>query len=148
MRAMQDQSWIVYALLAAACAGAINVLGKFGMKDVNPDLATAVRSIVQAAFVIAFAFVIGASRGIADLAGRKVAMAMLVASGVAGGLSWIFAFRAIHLAGVSKVAPIDKLSLPIGIALAVTFLGERPTALNWLGIMLVVAGAYLAALRA
>lgn len=145
---MQNQTWIIYALLAAACAGAINILGKFGMKEVNPDLATAVRSIVQAVFVIAFACIVGAGRGIADLAGRKVSMVMLVASGVAGGLSWIFAFRAIQLADVSKVAPIDKLSLPIGIALAVVFLGERPSALNWLGIMLVAAGAYLAALRA
>ena len=73
---------------------------------------------------------------------------MVVASGIAGGLSWIFAFRAIRLADVSKVAPIDKLSLPIGILLAVAILGERPTALNWLGIALVVTGAYLATMRA
>jgi len=75
-------------------------------------------------------------------------LAMIVLSGVAGGLSWLFVFRAVKLADVSKVAPIDKLSLPLGILLAVIVLGERPGALNWLGIALVVAGAYLATMRA
>ena len=72
---------------------------------------------------------------------------MVVASGIAGGLSWIFAFRAIQIADVSKVAPIDKLSLPLGILFAVAILGERPTLVNWIGIALVVVGAYLATLR-
>jgi transporter family protein len=145
---MQNHTWLIYALLAAACAGAINVLGKVGMKEVDADLSTAARSIVQAAFVAGFAGVIGAWGKISDLGGRGTAIAMIITSGIAGGLSWIFAFRAIQLADVSKVAPIDKLSLPLGILLAVAFLGERPTALNWLGIALVTAGAYLAALRA
>ncbi len=144
---MQQHAWLVYALLAAACAGAINVLAKLGMKDVNADLATAVRSIVQAAFVVSFAGIIGAWTKLGELAHRPPAIAAVIASGIAGGLSWIFAFRAIQLADVSKMAPIDKLSLPIGILLAVALLGERPTATNWIGIALVVAGAYLATMR-
>lgn len=141
---MQNHTWLMYALLAAACAGAINVLGKVGMKDVNADLATAIRSIVQAVFVVGFVGVIGAWGKLSQLAGRTTAITMIVACGVAGGLSWIFAFRAIQLAEVAKVAPVDKLSLPLGILLAVAFLGERPSALNWLGIALVVCGAFLA----
>ena len=73
--------------------------------------------------------------------------AMIVLSGVAGGLSWIFVFRAIALADVSKVAPIDKLSLPLGILLAVIVLRERPTLINWLGIVMITAGAYLAVMK-
>jgi transporter family protein len=66
---------------------------------------------------------------------------------VAGGLSWIFGFRAIQLAGVAKVAPIDKLSMPLAVILAVLFLGERPSATNWAGIALIAIGVYLAAHR-
>src|SRR5688572_1920515 len=145
---MQQHAWLVYALLAAACAASINVLAKIGMKDVNADLATAVRSIVQAAFVAGFAMVIGAWHQLGDLRTRPLAITMIILSGVAGALSWIFVFRAVQLAEVSKVAPIDKLSLPLGILLAVVVLGERPGALNWLGITLMVAGAYLATTRA
>jgi transporter family protein len=147
---MQSHSnlWLIYALLAAACAGAINVLAKLGMKGIDSDLATAVRSVVQAAFVVGFACVIGAASRIGELRDRPLAITMIVLSGVAGGLSWIFLFRAIRLADISKVAPIDKLSLPIGILLAVVFLSERPSALNWLGIAMVIAGAYLSTVRA
>jgi transporter family protein len=59
-------------------------------------------------------------------------------------LSWIFVFRAIQLADVSKVAPIDKLSMPLGILLAVLMLHERPSWINWVGIALITGGAYLA----
>ena len=145
---MQQHAWLVYALLAAACAASINVLAKIGMKDVNADLATAVRSVVQAAFVAGFALVVGAWNDASALRGRPLALTMILLSGVAGGLSWIFVFRAVQLADISRVAPIDKLSLPLGILLAVTVLGERPTLLNWVGIALVVAGAYLATTRA
>ena len=145
---MHPPTWLLYALLAAVCAGAINVLAKVGMKDVNADLATAVRSIVQAAFVVAFAGVVGAWGHVVELRGRPLAVTMIVLSGVAGGLSWLFVFRAVWLADVSKVAPIDKLSLPLGIVLAVVVIGERPSATNWLGIGLVAAGAYLATMRA
>jgi transporter family protein len=71
----------------------------------------------------------------------------IVLAGVAGGLAWIFGFRAIQLAGVSKVAPIDKLSMPLAVILAVIFLGERPSAINWAGIALIAVGVYLAAHR-
>src|SRR5205085_12594850 len=128
-------------------AGAINIVGKVGMKGIESDMATAVRSAVQAVFVIGFCAVIGKLSQVQQLVGRHLSISMIVLSGICGGLSWIFVFRAIQLADVSKVAPIDKLSLPIGIVLAVLVLGERPTALNWLGIALTVGGVYLATLK-
>ena len=139
-----DNRWLVYAFASACCAAAINIFGKLGMKDVNADMATAVRSAVQALFVIAFVAVIGSLKHVTQLANRPLAITMILLAGICGGLSWIFVFRAIQLADVSKVAPIDKLSLPLGILLAVAFLGERPNRTNWLGIALVVGGAYLA----
>src|SRR5204862_644044 len=110
--------------------------------DVDKDFATAVRSVVQAMFVVGFAAIVGVLRNFGQLHGKAVASIIL--TGVCGGLSWIFVFRAIQLADVSKVAPIDKLSMPLGIVLAVVVLHERPSLLNWLGIALLVGGAYLA----
>jgi transporter family protein len=137
--------WLIYALAAAGCAAMINVFGKVGMEAIDSDLATAVRSVVQAGFVVAFAFAVGSLSKIPMLRNRPIAWTMLTLSGVAGGLSWIFAFRAIQLSEVSKVAPIDKLSMPLGIILAVILLRERPSLLNWFGILLIVVGAYLTA---
>ena len=132
-------------MLGAICAALVSIFGKVGMKDVNADLVTAVRSIVQAAFVVAFAMIAGVMGGVRELHAR--AITMIVLSGVAGGLSWIFMFRALRQAHVSQVGPIDKLSMPIAIVLAVVLLHERPSAINWIGIAMIVAGVYLAAER-
>jgi transporter family protein len=140
-----SSSWLLYGLLAAVCAALVSIFGKIGMRGVNSDLATAVRSVVQALFVVSFAIALGTMRHLNTL--HRWAIAAIVLSGVAGGLSWIFGFRAIQLAGVSKVAPIDKLSMPLAVVLAVIFLRERPSAINWAGIVLIGAGVYLAAWR-
>jgi transporter family protein len=140
------QSWFLYAVAAALCAALINVLAKLGMKGVDKDLATAVRSVVQALFVVGFASVVGVMKNLGQL--HSKAIASIVLTGVCGGLSWIFVFRAIQLADVSKVAPIDKLSMPLGILLAVFFLHERPSTINWVGIILIAGGAYLATVKA
>jgi transporter family protein len=141
---MQDYRWLQYAILSALCAASINIFGKIGMEGLDPDLSTALRSIVQAAFVVGFVTVIGTWGKIQSLAGRPKAMVMILLSGVAGGLSWIFIFRALKLAHVSQVSPIDKLSMPLGILLAVLILGDRPSLVNWVGILLIAGGAYLA----
>ena len=140
------QSWFLYAVAAALCAAMINVLAKFGMKDIDKDFATAVRSVVQALFVVGFAAIVGVMRNFGQLHAK--ATTSIILTGVCGGLSWIFVFRAIQLADVSKVAPIDKLSIPLGILLAVIFLQERPSPINWLGIFLITGGAYLATTKA
>jgi bacterial/archaeal transporter family protein len=139
-----NSRWLIYALAAAVCASMINILGKVGLKGVDPDLATAIRSIVQAAFVAGLCIIVGVWKNFHQLHGNFKAYGSILLCGVAGGLSWIFAFRAIALAQVTKVAPIDKLSLPFGILLAVILLGERPSAWNWLGIFMIALGAYLA----
>lgn len=141
---MADTRWLHYAILAAVCAASINLFGKVGMKAIDPDLSTAVRSVVQALFVATFVAAIGSWGKLGTLRNQPLAISMIVASGIAGGLSWIFAFRALQLADVSRVAPIDKLSMPLGILLAVLLLGERPSLVNWAGILLIAGGAYLA----
>jgi transporter family protein len=137
-----QNTWLYYALGSAIFAAAINVLAKFGMKDVDKDFATAVRSVVQAIVVVGFASVVGVMKNFGQLHAK--AMLSITATGICGALSWICVFRALQVAEASKVGPIDKLSMPLGIVLAVIFLHERPSGLNWSGVILMAVGAYFA----
>ena len=141
---MAENRWLLYALLSAACASLVAIFGTIGMRDVDATLATTVRSVVMAAFLLALAPALGAWSKLSTLTGKPVAM--IVLSGLAGAASWLFYFKAIQIGAVSKVAPIDKLSMPLAVVLAVLLLGERPTGMNWLGVALIALGAYFAAL--
>jgi len=137
--------WVIYALLAACTAALVSFFGKIGMEGIDSDLATSVRSIVQMLFVVGIALSLGLQRKIGTLHGK--AMLMIVLSGMAGGASWLFGFRALRLNQISKVAPLDKLSVPMAAILAVIFLGEPVGWKNWIGIALITAGAYLVAIK-
>ena len=143
-RGMFTQRWLVYALLSAASAALVGIFAKLGMKEVDSTLATAVRSVVMTAFLLAVCTATGLWSQVRTIHARAAVMIDL--SGVAGAVSWLFYFKAIQVGGVSKVAPIDKLSMPLAILLAVLLLGERPTWVNWAGIALIAGGAYLAAM--
>jgi transporter family protein len=136
---------MTYAVLAAVAAALVGILGKAGMKGINADLATALRSIAQAAAVVLFVTMTRLWSKLHTV--HATAAATIVLSGLAGAASWIFGFRAIQLIGVAKTAPIDKLSVPLAVVLAVAFLGERPSKINWLGVGLITVGAYLAAVQ-
>ena len=142
---MQDYRWLLYALMSAVCAALVAVLGRVGVRSVDAYVGTVLRSVVMTLFLLVF---ITATRGwdkLPKLASKPVVM--LVLAGVAGAASWLFYFNALRRADVSHVAPIDKLSTVIAVVLAVLLLGERPTVLNWAGIVLMVAGAYLVAVK-
>jgi transporter family protein len=133
--------WWGFGLLSAAAAAATAVLAKLGLATVPSNLATAVRTVV--ALVFAWAIVVGHGEHRALPSMSKRALSFLVLSGLATGISWLAYYRALQLAPVSWVAPIDKLSLPLTIGLAIVFLGES---LNWrlaLGVVLMVVGALL-----
>lgn len=144
---MPVERWLVYALLAAICASAVAILGKVGLRNVDPTLATVVRSIVMTIFLLLAGTALGVWSKLPALreAGGK-GIAIIALAGIAGAVSWLFYFRALQLAEASKVVLVDKLSVPFAIVLAVLLLGERPSGLNWLGVALVVAGVLLAAL--
>jgi len=141
---MRLQPWLVYALLSALAASFVAIFGKVGMKQVDSNLATAVRSVVMTLFLVAVCSVMGLWSKLGTISGK--AIGMIVLSGVAGAVSWLFYFRAIQLGTVSQVAPIDKLSMPLAVLLAVLLLGDRPTGWNWLGVALIAIGGYFAAL--
>lgn len=143
---MEDYRWLIYAVLAAVAAAMVGIFGKVGMSEVDSNLATAIRSVVMTAFLLAVCTALRLWEKLPAMRGRAVVM--IVLSGVAGATSWLFYFKAIKLATVSRVAPVDKLSMPLAVVLAAIILGDRPSRLNWLGIALIVGGAYLAALPA
>jgi bacterial/archaeal transporter family protein len=141
---MLEQRWLIYALLSAVAASLVSIFGKIGMKEIDSNLATAVRSIIMTVFLVGCCTVMGLWSKVATL--HPKALAMIALSGLAGAVSWLFYFKAIQLGQVSKVAPIDKLSMPLAVVLAVVMLGEKPGAWNWVGVGLIAVGGYLAAL--
>ena len=124
-------------------ASVVPILAKKGMRDIDPVLATALRSIVMMLFMLAACSVKEHWSGLARL--DRAAVGAILLSGLAGALSWLCGFEALALADASKVAPIDKLSVPLAAVLAVIFLRERPSGTNWCGILLIAIGAYLTA---
>jgi transporter family protein len=130
--------WWIYALLSALFAALTAIFAKIGIKGVDTDLATAIRTVVI--LLIAWAIVLykGTNQGISGLS--KLNWTFLVLSGCATGLSWIFYFKALQLGKVSQVAPVDKLSVAIAIILSVIFLGEPLTLKTGMGALLIISG--------
>jgi transporter family protein len=139
-------SWLVWSLLAALFAGLTAVLAKAGVRGIDSNLATAIRTSVIAVFVWAVAAVTARPWALATLPGR--AWLFLALSGIAAGLSWICYFRALQLGEASRVAPVDKLSVIFVILLAAAFLKEQITWHHWIGGGLILAGALVLAVKA
>ena len=142
---MQEHRWLIYALVSAGCAALVAVFGRVGVKSIDPNVATMLRSVVMTAFLVVFVTATHEWGRLPKLA--SVPALTLLLAGLAGATSWLFYFNALRLADVSRVAPIDKLSTVIAVVIAVLFLGERPTVINWAGVVLMVAGAYLVSLK-
>lgn len=141
---MRLEPWLIYALLSAACAALVAIFSKIGMKDVDSTLATFVRSVVMTISLAALCFGVGVMTKLGTL--HRNSVIMIVLSGLAGAASWLFYFRAIQVGSVAQASPIDKLSVPIAVILAVLILRERPSGLNWIGIALICMGAVFTAI--
>ncbi|HTL31377.1 MAG TPA: EamA family transporter [Tepidisphaeraceae bacterium] len=141
---MFEQRWLIYALLSAVCAAFVPIFGKVGMKDINDTLATGVRSIIMTLFLISLCTFTGVWSKLHTITARPLTMIAL--SGLAGATSWLFYFKALRFGEPTQVAPIDKMSVPFAAILAFLLLRDRPTALNWAGIIIIAIGAYLAGL--
>jgi transporter family protein len=130
--------WWIYALLSALFAALTAIFAKIGIKGVDTDLATGIRTVII--LILAWAIVLfkGTHGGISTLS--KTNWTFLILSGFATGLSWICYFRALQLGKVSQVAPVDKLSVALAIALSVVFLGEPLTLKNAIGALLIIGG--------
>ena len=137
-------SWIGWALLSAAFAAATALLAKVGVAQVDSNLAMALRTSVVLVFAWGLVFALGSpGKGGFDeirLLDRRTCL-FLALSGLATGLSWICYFRALQLGPASRVAPLDKLSVPLVMVLAWLLLGEKLTAPAVAGGLLITAGA-------
>src|ERR1700742_4000327 len=131
--------WWIFALLSAFFAALTAIFAKVGIKGVDTDLATAIRTAVILLIAWGIAIFKGSTGGMGSL--NKVNWIFLVLSGCATGLSWICYFKALQLGEVSKVAPVDKLSVAIAIILAVVFLGEPLTLKTAAGALLIIGGS-------
>lgn len=130
--------WVVYALLSAVFASLVAILAKIGIKDVDSDLATAIRTVV----IVVMAWVIVFAKGTASAISQvsRHSMIFILLSGAATGLSWLFYFKALQAGKVSQVAPIDKLSIALTLVLSFLLLGEQITIKTGIGAGLIVAG--------
>ena len=134
-------SWLAYALISAVAAALTAILAKIGVDGVPSTLATAIRTVVVMAFAWTLVLGLGQQHVLASISRRS--FVFLVLSGLATGVSWLAYFRALQLAPVAWVAPIDKLSLPLTVLLAVVWLREPVSWQVVAGVALMVAGALL-----
>ena len=133
--------WWIYALLSAVFASLTAIFAKIGVKDIDSDLATAIRTVVI--IILAWAIVLfkGVIPGIQNL--TKQNWLFLILSGCATGLSWLFYFRALQAGKVSQVAPVDKLSVALTIVLSIIFLKESVALKDVIGAVLIVGGTFV-----
>lgn len=138
-------SWQFWALGAAVFAALTAIFGKVGVSGINTDLATFIRTVVILA-IIALVVTAGGEWHPLDEVSPK-AWLFLILSGLATGASWLCYFRALQIGDAGQVAPLDKLSVVMVAVFGAVFLGERLSALNWLGVVLIAGGAVLVAVR-
>lgn len=130
--------WWLFALGSAMFAALTSILAKIGIEGVNSSLATAIRTVVVVVMAWGMVFLTHVQDGLAGISRRS--WLFLILSGLATGASWLCYYRALQLGEVSKVVPIDKLSVLITLALAFIFLHEQFTVKSLVGCLLIGAG--------
>jgi bacterial/archaeal transporter family protein len=137
--------WLILALLSALTAALVAIFGKLGLKGVDTTLATAVRSVIMAVFLVSAAGALGKFQGFSLSTFDGKGWLYIILAGVAGALSWLFYFWALKLGPAGAVAAIDRLSIVFVVIVAALVLGEAFTKYTGAGALLVVAGALLIA---
>lgn len=137
--------WLLWALLSACFAALTAIFAKVGIRGVDSDFATLLRTVFILGVLAPFVWLTGKWTNPLSLSAKTVLF--LALSALATGASWVCYFRALQLGHASQVAPIDKLSVVLVAVFAYALLGERPAVQEWLGIALVAAGVLLIALH-
>ena len=130
--------WLLFAILSSVFAALTSILAKVGIEGVNSNLATAIRTAVVLVMAWGMVFLTNAQKGIGQISQRS--WIFLILSGLATGASWLCYYKALQMGQVSKVAPIDKLSVVITLILAFIFLHEQFTTKSIIGCILIGAG--------
>ncbi len=134
-------NWLFYAILSASFAAITAILAKIGIKDVDSNLATAVRATVILIFAWGIVFYQGTAKQLSSIS--QFSFIFLILSGFATGLSWLFYFKALQMGNASQVVPTDRLSLVITIIFAIILLKEKVNASIIIGTLLMAGGAIL-----
>ena len=137
--------WFYWAFLSAVFAAMTAIFAKVGIRGVDSDYATLIRTAFIFLLLIPFVVFSGKWVNPQTLAPRTLVFLML--SALATGASWLCYFRALQLGNATQVAPVDKLSIVLVGVFAFVFLGERPTEREWIGLALVSLGVVLMVLK-
>ena len=138
-------TWQLWAILSAVFAAFTAIFAKVGIKEINSDFATFIRTIVILVVLGVILFATDQFQSVRSIPNKS--LLFLILSGLATGGSWICYFRALKIGNASQVAPIDKLSVVLVALFGVIILGEKVTTTHWLGIFLIAAGAVIIALK-
>lgn len=130
--------WWIFALLSAVFAALTSILAKVGIEDVDSTLATAIRTVAVVGMSWLMVFITNTQSGISSIS--KKSWIFLILSGLATGASWLCYYKAIQMGDVSKVVPIDKLSVLFTLILAFIFLHEEFNIKSLIGSILITAG--------
>jgi transporter family protein len=131
-------NWVIYAILSAVFAALVAILGKIGIKGIDSNLAVAIRTVIIVLFAWGIVLLQGNAGDLFKIS--RFSYIFIILSAIATGLSWLFYYKALQLGEVSRVAPIDKLSIALTLILAFIILGEKPNLGNVVGGVLVTAG--------
>jgi transporter family protein len=142
---MNFESWQLWAVLSAVFAALTAIFAKIGVENINSDLATFIRTVVVLVSFLVLLLATGQFVSSGPISART--WTFLILSGLGTGASWLCYFRALKLGPASLVAPVDKLSVVLVAIFGVLILGERPSAMGWLGIAMIGCGAVLIASR-
>ena len=130
--------WLLYAVLSAIFAALTTILAKIGIQGVNSNLATAIRTMVVVVMAWGMVFLNQAQSGLSEISRKS--WLFLILSGLATGASWLCYYRALQLGDVSKVVPIDKMSVVLTLVLSFVFFHEQFTAKTLIGCILITGG--------
>lgn len=139
--------WLLYALLSAIFAAGVAIVGKIGLKNLDSTLATTIRSLVMAIFLIIVSFSLKKFRGFNLQSLSDKDWLLIVLAGIFGAVSWLFYFFALKNGPATPVAAIDRLSLIFVAVLALMFLGESFSWRVLFGILFMVTGAILISIK-
>jgi len=135
--------YIIFALLSALTASLVAIFGKLGLKNIDPTLATTIRSLIMAVFLILTSLFLRKFENFSLSSFTSKDWLLIILAGISGALSWLFYFWALKFGPASHVAVIDRLSLVFVIILSALILGEVFNLKTFIGMILIVIGAIL-----
>ncbi|MCS7184170.1 MAG: EamA family transporter [Patescibacteria group bacterium] len=133
--------WIIFSLLSALTAALVAIFGKIGLNNIDSTLATTIRAIIMASFLILTSLFLGKFELIKTIDNK--ALLFILLAGISGALSWLFYFFALKIGPASGVAALDRLSIVFVLIFSVLFLAEKLTFFKLIGAILISIGAIL-----